>query len=146
MKSPERRFSTVPAHVQIFSRPARRNWHRQGTSTLHLREGAAVPGLRQEEDSDFRQTCVCWDDLEFKQFSTPEGLPNSMVHQVYQDRDGYIWIPTSMDCFVMMVTRYVPINQIFIPLVFWLIIMCFVWKKIILTLGFDWDSRGTLYA
>ena len=37
---------------------------------------------------------VCWDDLEFKQFSTPEGLPNSMVHQVYQDRDGYIWIPT----------------------------------------------------
>ena len=35
-----------------------------------------------------------FDDLEFKQFSTPEGLPNSMVHQVYQDRDGYIWIPT----------------------------------------------------
>lgn len=34
------------------------------------------------------------DNLEFKQFSTPEGLPNSMVHQVYQDRDGYIWIPT----------------------------------------------------
>lgn len=35
-----------------------------------------------------------WDEPEFKQFSTPEGLPNSMVHQVYQDRDGYIWIPT----------------------------------------------------
>lgn len=33
-------------------------------------------------------------NLEFKQFSTPDGLPNSMVHQVYQDRDGYIWIPT----------------------------------------------------
>ena len=31
---------------------------------------------------------------EFRQFSTPEGLPNSMVHQVYQDRDGYIWIST----------------------------------------------------
>lgn len=29
-------------------------------------------------------------NLEFKQFSTPDGLPNSMVHQVYQDRDGYI--------------------------------------------------------
>ena len=98
---------------------------------------------------------VCWDDLEFKQFSTPEGLPNSMVHQVYQDRDGYIWIfffygmylydgfLLSMDCFVMMVTRSVPINQIFIPLVFWLIIMCFVWKKIILTgfgLGLTRDS------
>ena len=76
---------------------------------------------------------VCWDDLEFKQFSTPEGLPNSMVHQVYQDRDGIFGFLLSMDCFVMMVTRYVPINQIFIPLVFWLIIMCFVWKKIILT-------------
>lgn len=35
-----------------------------------------------------------FDDLEFKQFSTPEGLPNSMVHQIYQDRDGYIWIST----------------------------------------------------
>ena len=35
-----------------------------------------------------------FDNLEFKQFSTPEGLPNSMVHQVYQDRDGYIWIST----------------------------------------------------
>ena len=34
------------------------------------------------------------EQLEFKQFSTPDGLPNSMVHQVYQDRDGYIWIPT----------------------------------------------------
>lgn len=34
------------------------------------------------------------ENLEFKQFSTPEGLPNSMVHQVYQDRDGYIWIRT----------------------------------------------------
>lgn len=33
-------------------------------------------------------------DIKFKQFSTPDGLPNSMVHQVYQDRDGYIWIPT----------------------------------------------------
>lgn len=32
--------------------------------------------------------------FDFKQFSTPQGLPNSMVHQVYQDRDGYIWIPT----------------------------------------------------
>lgn len=37
---------------------------------------------------------TCFDGLDFKQFSTPEGLPNSMVHQVYQDRDGYIWIPT----------------------------------------------------
>ncbi len=86
---------------------------------------------------------VCWDDLEFKQFSTPEGLPNSMVHQVYQDRDGIFGFLLSMDCFVMMVTRYVPINQIFIPLVFWLIIMCFVWKKIILTgfgLGLTRDS------
>lgn len=35
-----------------------------------------------------------WDGLEFRQFSTPEGLPNSMVHQVYQDRDGFIWIST----------------------------------------------------
>lgn len=35
-----------------------------------------------------------FDNLDFKQFSTPEGLPNSMVHQVYQDREGYIWIPT----------------------------------------------------
>ena len=37
---------------------------------------------------------TCFDGLDFKQFSTPEGLPNSMVHQVYQDRDGYIWIST----------------------------------------------------
>lgn len=31
---------------------------------------------------------------DFKQFSSFEGLPNNMVHQVYQDRDGYIWIAT----------------------------------------------------
>ncbi|MCD8167232.1 MAG: hypothetical protein LUE93_14660 [Bacteroides sp.] len=34
------------------------------------------------------------DHLEFNQFSTFNGLPNNMVHQVYQDRDGYIWIAT----------------------------------------------------
>lgn len=34
------------------------------------------------------------DNLPFKQFSTFNGLPNNMVHQVYQDRDGYIWIAT----------------------------------------------------
>ena len=33
-------------------------------------------------------------DLQFKQFSTFNGLPNNMVHQVYQDVDGYIWIAT----------------------------------------------------
>ena len=44
-------------------------------------------------------------NLEFKQFSTPDGLPNSMVHQVYQDRDGYIWIPPSMDYSGMMVMK-----------------------------------------
>lgn len=34
------------------------------------------------------------DDIRFRQFSTPDGLPNSMTHGVYQDRDGFIWIPT----------------------------------------------------
>lgn len=34
------------------------------------------------------------DELAFKQFSTFNGLPNNMVHQVYQDRDGLIWIAT----------------------------------------------------
>ncbi len=33
-------------------------------------------------------------NLKFNQFSTFNGLPNNMVHQVYQDRDGYIWIAT----------------------------------------------------
>lgn len=33
-------------------------------------------------------------DMQFKQFSTSNGLPNNMVHQVYQDLDGYIWIAT----------------------------------------------------
>ena len=32
------------------------------------------------------------ENLRFRQFSTPQGLPSSMVHQVYQDRDGFIWI------------------------------------------------------
>lgn len=30
--------------------------------------------------------------FDFKPYSTPEGLPNGMIHQVYQDRDGFIWI------------------------------------------------------
>ena len=54
-------------------------------------------------------------NLEFKQFSTPEGLPNSMVHQVYQDRDGYIWIPTFYGLFGMMVMKSERINQTFTP-------------------------------
>lgn len=37
--------------------------------------------------------------IDFKQFSTPEGLPVSMVHQVYQDRDGFIWIATFFGLF-----------------------------------------------
>ncbi len=32
--------------------------------------------------------------VRFRQFSTTEGLPNSMVHQVAQDEDGFIWIAT----------------------------------------------------
>ena len=86
---------------------------------------------------------VCWDDLEFKQFSTPEGLPNSMVHQVYQDRDGYIWIPTFYGLFRYDGYEVRTYKSNLIPLVFWLIIMCFVWKKIILTgfgLGLTRDS------
>lgn len=35
-----------------------------------------------------------FENLPFKQFSTLNGLPNNMVHQVYQDRDGYIWTAT----------------------------------------------------
>ena len=31
---------------------------------------------------------VCWDDLVFNQFSTRDGLPNSLVHLVYQDLEG----------------------------------------------------------
>lgn len=66
-----------------------------------------------------------------------------MVHQVYQDRDGYIWIPTFYGLFRYDGYEVRTYNQIFIPLVFWLIIMCFVWKKIILTgfgLGLTRDS------
>lgn len=33
-------------------------------------------------------------DVRFTQFSTPDGLPNSMAHGIYQDRDGFLWIPT----------------------------------------------------
>ena len=83
---------------------------------------------------------VCWDDLEFKQFSTPEGLPNSMVHQVYQDRDGYIWIPTFYGLFRYdgyEVRTYK--SNLYTPG----LLMCFVWKKIILTgfgLGLTRDS------
>ena len=40
-----------------------------------------------------------FDDLQFRQFSTFNGLPNSMVHQVYQDRDGLIWIATFFGLF-----------------------------------------------
>ena len=40
-----------------------------------------------------------FDDLQFKQFSTFNGLPNNMVHQVYQDRDGLIWIATFFGLF-----------------------------------------------
>ena len=32
--------------------------------------------------------------VRFRQFSTTEGLPNSMVHQVAQDEEGFIWIAT----------------------------------------------------
>lgn len=35
-----------------------------------------------------------FDNYRFEQFSTPEGLPNNMVHNIYQDQDGYIWIAT----------------------------------------------------
>lgn len=35
-----------------------------------------------------------FDELQFKQFSTINGLPNNMVHRVYQDRDGMMWIAT----------------------------------------------------
>lgn len=34
------------------------------------------------------------DNLTFRHFSTSEGLPNNMVHHIYQDRDGFIWIST----------------------------------------------------
>lgn len=34
------------------------------------------------------------ENMPFKQFSTLNGLPNNMVHQIYQDRDGYIWAAT----------------------------------------------------
>lgn len=40
-----------------------------------------------------------FDNLLFKEFSTLNGLPNNMVHQVYQDRDGYIWIATHYGLF-----------------------------------------------
>jgi signal transduction histidine kinase/ligand-binding sensor domain-containing protein/DNA-binding response OmpR family regulator len=40
-----------------------------------------------------------FDDLHFKQFSTFNGLPNNMVHQVYQDKDGLIWIATFFGLF-----------------------------------------------
>lgn len=33
-------------------------------------------------------------DIKFKQFSTSDGLPNSMVHGIYQDHEGFMWIPT----------------------------------------------------
>lgn len=39
------------------------------------------------------------DELSFKQFSTFNGLPNNMVHEVYQDRDGLIWIATFFGLF-----------------------------------------------
>ncbi len=32
--------------------------------------------------------------VQFRQFSTTDGLPNGMVHQVAQDEDGFIWIAT----------------------------------------------------
>lgn len=34
------------------------------------------------------------DEVNFRQFSTAEGLPNSMVRQVIQDAQGYIWMAT----------------------------------------------------
>lgn len=69
---------------------------------------------------------TCFDGLDFKQFSTPEGLPNSMVHQVYQDRDGiYLDFHFSMDYFAMMVMRSALLNRIFILQGFWLITMSF---------------------
>ncbi len=34
------------------------------------------------------------DYYRFKQYSTPDGLPNNMVHQVYQDNDGFLWVAT----------------------------------------------------
>lgn len=39
------------------------------------------------------------EDLHFRQFSTFNGLPNNMVHQVYQDRDGLVWIATFFGLF-----------------------------------------------
>ena len=84
---------------------------------------------------------VCWDDLEFKQFPLLKDYRiawfTKCIRTVTDIFGSYfLWI-----VFVMMVTRYVPINQIFIPLVFWLIIMCFVWKKIIPT-GFVGTHEG----
>ena len=37
--------------------------------------------------------------LHFNQFATPEGLPNNKVQQVYQDKDGFIWIATAYGLF-----------------------------------------------
>lgn len=39
------------------------------------------------------------DILHFEQFATPEGLPNNIVQQIYQDKDGFIWIATAYGLF-----------------------------------------------
>ena len=44
----------------------------------------------KEMEADARLDRIC-----FERFATPEGLPNNVVKQVYQDRDGYIWIATA---------------------------------------------------
>ena len=33
-------------------------------------------------------------ELQFQHFSTPDGLPNSKVHRVLQDKSGFVWIAT----------------------------------------------------
>lgn len=44
--------------------------------------------------SFFTASIASVNQIQFQQFSTAEGLPNSMVHQVVQDNDGFIWIAT----------------------------------------------------
>lgn len=39
-------------------------------------------------------TSLAQSNIRFRQFSTAEGLPNAMMHQVRQDNDGFLWVAT----------------------------------------------------
>lgn len=55
---------------------------------------------------------ACWaQKSNFRYFSVNEGLPQSSVHSMYQDRDGYLWFGTQGGVARYDGNRFITYNQ-----------------------------------